>query len=78
MLKEKRLIFNTSLYRLKTFSFKFLKEYLSLEKRGEKAAKEKRKTTPNSCYLPFIKMFNSLYYSKRCVLNPSLRLLDST
>ena len=37
MLKEKRLIFNTSLYRLKTFSFKFLKEYLSLEKRGRKA-----------------------------------------
>ena len=78
MLKGKRLIFDTPLYHLKAFSFKFLKEYLSLEKRGKKAAKEKRKTTPNTCYLPFIEIFNSLYYSKRCALNPNLRLLDST
>lgn len=78
MLKGNRFIFDTPLYRLKAFSFKFLKEYLSLEKRGEKAAKEKRKITPNTCYLPFIEIFNSLYYSKRCALNPNLRLLDST
>lgn len=37
MLKGKRLIFDTPLYHLKAFSFKFLKEYLSLEKRGRKA-----------------------------------------
>lgn len=41
MLKGKRLIFDTPLYHLKAFSFKFLKEYLSLEKRGKKAAKKK-------------------------------------
>ena len=41
MLKGKRFIFNTSLYRLKAFSFKFLKEYLSLEKRGKKRYKKK-------------------------------------
>lgn len=65
MLKEKGLIFDTSFYTLKELSFKFPKERLSLEKRGKKAAKEKRKTTQNSCYLPFIGIFNSLYYSKR-------------
>ena len=37
MLKEKGLIFDTSFYTLKELSFKFLKEYLSLEKRGRKA-----------------------------------------
>lgn len=78
MLKEKRLIFDTSLYILKELSFKFFKERLSLKREMGKWYKKKRKTTPNTCYLPFIEIFNSLYYSKRCALNPNLRLLDST
>lgn len=41
MLKGKRFIFNTSLYRLKAFSFKFLKEYLSLKREMGKWYKKK-------------------------------------
>lgn len=41
MLKEKRLIFDTSFYTLKELSFKFPKERLSLKREVEKRYKKK-------------------------------------
>jgi len=46
MLKEKRLIFDTSLYILKELSFKFFKERLSLKREMGKWYKKKGRQHP--------------------------------
>lgn len=46
MLKEKRLIFDTSFYTLKELSFKFPKERLSLKREMEKWYKKKGRQHP--------------------------------